>query len=89
MHDLWKNGNESVHSMRVVNTDSKYHSAKIPEKCLQEEEWTKKKMYVEVCLQQRRKFSPFTTSVDGILGVEAVATLESIPRLLVTKWRHP
>ena len=25
--DLWQNGTDSVHDMRVVNTDAKYHSA--------------------------------------------------------------
>ena len=27
---LWHNGTESVHDMRVVNTDAKSHSAKTP-----------------------------------------------------------
>ena len=34
IHDLWKNGSDSVHDMRVTNTDAKSHSAKPPEKCL-------------------------------------------------------
>ena len=45
--------------MRVVNTDSKSHSAKTPEKCLQEADREKKKIYLEACLQQLRNFSPF------------------------------
>ena len=53
MCDLWQNGTYSVYYMRVVNTDSEYHSAKTPEKCLQEAERVKKKMYLEACLQQR------------------------------------
>ena len=44
IHYLWHNGTNSVHNMRVVNTDAKYHSAKTPEKCLQEAEREKKKM---------------------------------------------
>ena len=47
---LWQNGTESFHNMRVVNTDAKYHLAKTPEKCLQEAERAKKKMYLEDCL---------------------------------------
>ena len=66
---LWHNLINSVHDMRVVNTDTKSHSSKTPEKCLQEEEQTKKKMYLEAYLQQRQKISPFVTSVDGILVV--------------------
>ena len=51
--DLWQNGTDSVHEMHVVNTDAKSHSEKTPEKCLQEVERAKKKIYMEVCLQQR------------------------------------
>ena len=73
--------------MRIVNTDSKSHSAKTQEKCLQEAEQKKKKMYLEACLQQRRHFSPLVASVDGLLGLEATSTLKRIASCLVTKWR--
>ena len=68
-NNLWQNGNGSVHDMHVVNTDEKSHLEKITEKCLQESEWEKNKMYLEACLQQRRQFYPFVASVDGLLGV--------------------
>ena len=35
IRDLWNNGTDSVHAMRVVNTDAKTHDMKTPEKCLQ------------------------------------------------------
>ena len=44
-------------------------------------------MYLEDCLQQRRHFSPFVASVDGLLGVEATATLKRIAIRLDTKWK--
>ena len=69
IHDLWQNGTDSVHDMCVVSTDAKSHSAKTPEKCLQEVESGNKRMYLEACLQQRRHFSPFIASVDVLLGV--------------------
>ena len=56
-----------------------------PEKCLEETEKGKKKMYLEACLQQRRHFSPFVASVDGLLGVEAMATLKRIASRLASK----
>ena len=34
--DLWQNGIDSVHDMRVVNTYAKSHMIKDLEKCLQE-----------------------------------------------------
>ena len=46
-------------------------------------------MYLEACLQQRRHFSPFFASVDGLLGVDATATLKSISSRLASKWKQP
>ena len=46
-------------------------------------------MYLEACLQQRRHFSSFGASVDGLLGVEATATLKRIASHLAINWRKP
>ena len=32
IRDLWKNGTDSVHDMRVVNTDAQSHRTKEPER---------------------------------------------------------
>ena len=53
IRDLWQRGTDSVHNMRVVNTDTLTYLKKAPEKCLHEAEKGKKKMYLEACLQQR------------------------------------
>ena len=86
--DLWHQGSGNVHDMRVVNTDAQWHRTKDPERCLQEAEMGKKRMYLEACLQQRRKLSPFVASVDGLLGVEATATLKRLASSLSTKWKQ-
>ena len=44
IRDLRKNGTDSVHDMRVVNTDAKSHSEKTSGKCLQDAESGKKRM---------------------------------------------
>ena len=67
IRDLWANRTDSVHDMHVVNTGAKSYWEKSPEKCLEEAEKSKKKMYPEACLQQRQNFSPFVASVDGLL----------------------
>ena len=87
--DLWQNGMESVHGMWFLNTDAKSHIAKTPEKCLQYAERGKKRMYLEACFQQRRYFYPFVASVNGLLGVEATATLKRLASRLATKWKQP
>ena len=86
---LWQNGTDSVHDMRVVNTDAKSHMAKAPEKCLHEAGRGKKRVYLEACLQQRRNFSPFVASVDVLLGVEETETLKRLDICLDTKWKQP
>ena len=59
------------------------------EKCLQEADRAKKKMYLEACLQKLRHFSLFFASVDGLLGVEARATLKILTIRFATKWKQP
>ena len=68
IRDLWQNGTGSVHNMRVVNNGARSQRTKDPERSLQEAERGKKWMYLEACLQQRRHFSPFVASVDGLMG---------------------
>ena len=85
IRDLWKNGTDSVHDMHAVNNDAKMHRTKDPERCLQEAERGKKWMYMDAYLQQLRHFSPFVASVDGLLGVEATATLKRLASRLATK----
>ena len=87
--DLWQQGINSVHDMRVVNTDAFTHRAKDPAKCLHEAERKKKRMYLEACLQQRRHPPPFFASVDGLLGVKATETLKRLVIRLATKWEKP
>ena len=72
-----------------MNTDAKSHSAKTPEKCLQEGDQAKNKMYLEACLQQHQHFFPLVSSINRLLGVEATVTLKSIDSRLATKWRQP
>ena len=60
IRDLLQQGTESVHDMRVVNTDAPTHRTKDPARCLHEAERGKKRMYLEACLPQLRNFSPFS-----------------------------
>ena len=89
IREIFHNGTGSVHGMYIVNTDAKSHLAKTPEKCLQEEERTKKKMYLEACLHQCWNLLPLVDSVDGIMGVEAGSIMKRLAIRLATKWRQP
>ena len=45
-------------------------------------------MYLEACLQKCWHFPPFVASVDGLLRVEAKATLKRIASRLAIKWKQ-
>ena len=63
--DLWENGTDSVNDMLVLNTEAKSHSLKTLEKCLQEADRAKKKIYLEACLQQHQHFSYLSPPLIG------------------------
>jgi hypothetical protein len=48
-------------------------------------EGEKKKKYLEVCLEQRRHFTPFVVSNDGFLGKDAKVLLKTLSTLLTEK----
>ena len=53
IRDLWIQGTDSIHDMRVVNTDATSYQSKSPEKCLEIAEKAKIKKYIDACLKQR------------------------------------
>jgi hypothetical protein len=48
-----------------------------------------KKKYLGACLEQRRHFSPFVVSTDGLLGKEAKILLRKLSAMLEEKWERP
>ena len=56
---------------------------------LQSQEREKKKKYLNNCLQQRRTFTPFVVSSDGLLGREAKSLIKQLSVLLTEKWNKP
>ena len=42
INDHWNNGTDSVHDIRVVNTDTEYYFTKTPERFLQDDTKAKK-----------------------------------------------
>jgi hypothetical protein len=54
-------------------------------KVLAAHEREKKKKYLADCLNQRRHFTPFVVSIDGLIGREANTLLKKISSLWATK----
>jgi hypothetical protein len=63
----------------------KHENEKKRAKVLRKHENEKKRKYLQPCLDQRRHFSPFVVSTDGMLGREASCLIKRLSQKLATK----
>jgi hypothetical protein len=80
-----ENGTDCIIDVRVTDTDVKSNRSKDPTKVLAAHEREKKRKYLGACLAQRRHFTPFVVSTDGLLGREAKIFLQKLSALLAAK----
>ena len=60
-----------------------------PASIIKSTENDKKKKYLGQCLTQRRHFTPFVVSCEGLPGKEADTFLKRLSKKLADKWRRP
>ena len=89
IHDLRQKGTGSIHNMRAVNTDVLSQQSKSLKNFLLAAEKGENCKYLRTCFHQSHHVSLFVDSVEGLLGVEAEATLKCISSRLTTKWKYP
>jgi len=80
---------DTIIDIRVTNVDSKSYKNLPPEKAMERQEKEKKKKYCKPCQNQRRHFTPFVVSTDGIFGFETWAFLKRLAKLLAEEWKKP
>ena len=86
---LWTKGTDCILDVRMTDLDAKSNRSRSPDKVLAAHEREKKKKYLGPCLEQRRHFSPFVVSTDGLLGKEAKVVLKRLALMLTEKWSKP
>jgi hypothetical protein len=87
---LWARGTDCITiDVRITDVDAKSQQSKDPHKVLKAHEREKKKKCLEACLEQRRHFSSFVASTDGLLGKESRTLLKKLPALPAEKWEKP
>ena len=86
---LWERSTDCILDVRVTDTDAKSYRAKSPKNVLAAQENSKKKKYLAPCLAQRRHFTPFVVSCDGLLGKEANHVLKNLASHLAHKSERP
>ena len=52
IQDIWTQGTDSIHDMRVLNNDAVSYQYKTPEKFLETSECEKKNKYLNTCLNE-------------------------------------
>jgi hypothetical protein len=87
---LWARGTgDCIIDVRITDVDAKSNRSKDSDKVLSAHGREKKKKYLGTCLEQRRHFSPFVVSTDGLLGKEAKILLRKLSAMLAEKWEKP
>ncbi len=89
LRGFWGRGTDCIIDVRVTDTDAKSNISKDPAKVLEAHEKEKKRKYLKSCLEQRRHFTPFVVSTDGLIGKEAKTLLKKLSSLLADKWEKP
>ena len=82
---LWEKGTDCIIDVRITDTDAKSYISRDPLAILAQHEKAKKKKYLQPCLAQRRHFSPFVASCDGLLGKEADRLLKRLSLRIAEK----
>ena len=85
IRNIWKHKADCILDVRITNLDAPSKIHRKPEAVLLSHEREKKKYYLQGCLNQRRHFSPFVISCDGVLGNEAKEVLQNLAGSLAQK----
>ncbi len=86
LRGFWKKSTDTIIDVHVTNLDSKSYKNLPPKKALERQEKEKKKKYCKPYENQRRHFTPFVVSTDGMFGFEARAFLKRLTKLLAEEW---
>jgi len=89
VYGLWENQTLGIVDVEVTHTECKSYLTRSPDSVLRSLETAKKTKYKKVLELQRKHFTPFVCSSDGVLADEATALVNHISRRLAQKWERP
>ena len=85
----WSPNMDCLLDFVVTDVNQLSYRSRKPKAVLRSHEQRKKKKYLEDCLAQRRDFTPFAVSCEGMLGREADCFIKRIAMKLARKWSRP
>eukprot|EP00978_Attheya_sp_CCMP212_P020030 scaffold56867_cov40-Attheya_sp.AAC.1 len=82
-------GTDCIVDVRITDLDSKSYQKKSNNKVLAGQEQEKKRKYLAPCIANRRHFTPFVSSTDGLIGKEGQTFAKRLAGLLSEKRQRP
>ena len=89
MRGFWERGTDCIIDVRTCDVNQTSYLDREPASVIKSAEKEKKKKYLNDCLNQRRHFTPFVVSCEGMLGKEASTFLNRLGKSLSDKWKRP
>lgn len=89
MRGFWKRGTDCIIDVRTCDVNQPSYLSCKPTNVIKSAENDKKKKYLEPCDRQRRHFTPFVASCEGLMGREADTFMKRLALKLSEKWKQP
>ena len=86
---FWDRSTDCIIDVRICDVHQPSYLVRNPVSILKSAETSKKTKYLKGCLDQRRHFTPFVVSCEGMLGKEADVFLKRLSMKLAEKWHRP
>ena len=86
---FWSRDTDCIVDVRICDVNQKSYLSKKPSTILKNAEAEKKRKYLNPCLEQRRHFTPFVVSCEGMMGREADSFIRCLSKRLSKKWFRP
>ena len=83
---LWAAQTEALLDIRVMDTDAQLYTSRTVDSAAENE---KKKKYLDAVEARHASFTPFVTSIDGVLAREANSVTKLLATKIALKWEKP
>jgi hypothetical protein len=84
---VWQPQDLTLLDIRVMDTDAQSYGTRSVKAVLCSAEEQKRRKYSQACEERRATFTPFITSVDGVLGHSASTFMRRLNERLSLKWK--
>lgn len=86
---FWTQNTDCIIDVRICDVNQPSYLVRKPSSIIKSSENDKKRKYLDACLEQRRHFTPFVVSCEGLFGKEADFFMKRLAKKLADKWKRP